>query len=269
MKVACVQLNSRDDVAANVAAATALVEEAAAAGARFVALPETWTYKGRRSGLAAAAEPPDGPSNAALAALAARHRIYVLAGSLYEPSGSKGRYFNTSVLFGPDGRALAQYRKVHLFDAVSGKTPYRESEHLVAGSEAVLAQIDGVYAGLSICYDLRFPELYRALVLRGARVLLVPSAFTAHTGEAHWEVLLRARAIENACFVVAPDQVGTHLPGRSCWGHSMIVDPWGKVLAVAEGGPGICLADLDLAAVDTVRAQIPSLAQRVPEAYGQ
>ena len=268
MKVACVQLNSRADVAANVAAATALVEEAAAAGAHLVALPETWTYKGRRSGLAAAAEPPDGPSNAALAALAARHRIYVLAGSLYEPSGRQDHYFNTSVLFGPDGRPLATYRKIHLFDAVSGTTAYRESGHLVPGSQAVLAQVDGVGVGLSICYDLRFPELYRTLALRGARLMLVPSAFTAHTGEAHWEVLLRARAIENACFVIAPDQVGTHLPGRSCWGHSMIVDPWGTVLAVAEDGPGLCIADLDLAAVDRVRAQIPALEHRVPEAYG-
>lgn len=272
LRVACVQMNTRADVAANVAAATALVEEAAAAGARFVALPETWAYKGRGAGIRAHAEPLDGPSTTALAQLAARHGVFVLAGSHYElPSpaaAADGRVYNTSVLLGPDGGVRAVYRKLHLFDAVSGGTPYRESDDLLPGDTLVTADVDGVTVGLTICYDLRFPELYRTLALRGAEVLLVPAAFTAFTGAAHWEVLLRARAIENGCFVVAPDQVGEHLPGRTCFGRSMIVDPWGAKLAEIETGVGVCLADLDMTRLDEVRAQLPSLAGRRPDVYG-
>jgi len=292
LRVACVQMNTRADVAANVAAATALVEEAVAAGARLIALPETWAYKGRGSGIRAHAEPLDGPSNGALAALAARHGVHVLAGSHYESAprrgvaaaggatergaGSRpgedtpgdGRVYNTSVLFGPDGTVRAVYRKIHLFDAVSGGTPYRESDDLLPGDALATADVDGVTVGLTVCYDLRFPELYRALALRGAQVLLVPAAFTAFTGAAHWEVLLRARAIENGCFVVAPDQVGEHLPGRACFGRSMIVDPWGAKLAEVETGVGVCVADLDTARLDEVRAQLPSLAGRRPDVYG-
>jgi predicted amidohydrolase len=268
LRVACVQLNTRDDVAANVAAASSLVEEAAAAGARLVALPETWAFKGGREGILASAEPVEGPCNAALATLAARHGLYLLAGSIYEPAGEPGHVYNTSALFGPDGALRAVYRKVHLFDAVSAGVVYRESDELLPGDELVTAQVDGVQVGLSICYDLRFPELFRALALRGARLLLVPAAFTTHTGAAHWELLLRARAVENGCFVVAPDQVGEHLPGRGCWGHSMIVDPWGTVLAEQSQGTGVCVADLDLTRVDEVRAQLPGLAGRRPEVYG-
>ena len=276
LRVACVQLNTGADTAENVRAAGVLVEEAAADGARFVALPETWAFKGRRDGIMASAEPVDGPSNAALARLAARLGIFVLAGSHYEPSPEPDRVYNTSVLLGPDGAVLAAYRKVHLFDAVAGAAVYRESSYLKPGEEVVTAQIDlaridlapagPVTLGLSICYDLRFPELYRALALAGAQVLCVPAAFTAPTGAAHWEVLLRARAIENGCFVIAPDQVGEHLPGRACYGHSMIVDPWGEVLAELPDGAGVCVADLDLARVAEVRAQIPSLRDRHPEA---
>jgi deaminated glutathione amidase len=273
LRVACVQLTTRADKAENVRVATGLVEDAAAAGARFVALPETWAFKGRRDGIMASAEPVDGPSNAALAELAARLGIFVLAGSHYEPSPAPDRVYNTSVLFGPDGAAAATYRKVHLFDAVSGVAVYRESGYLTPGAEVVTAEVDVapvglVSLGMSICYDLRFPELYRALALAGAQLLCVPAAFTAHTGAAHWETLLRARAIENGCFVIAPDQVGEHLPGRGCYGHSMIVDPWGEVLAELPDGVGVCLADLDLARVGEVRAQIPSLRDRRPKVYG-
>jgi deaminated glutathione amidase len=305
LRVACVQMNTRADVAANVAATTALVERAVVAGARLVALPETWAYKGRGAGIRAHAEPLDGPSNTALAALAARHAVYVLAGSHYEtPPEAKavgmgareaprtgapgsharhadeggaggpeataadgGRVYNTSVLFGPDGAVRAVYRKIHLFDAVSGDTVYRESDDLLPGDTLVTADVDGVTVGLTVCYDLRFPELYRSLAVRGAEVLLVPAAFTAFTGAAHWEVLLRARAIENGCFVVAPDQVGEHLPGRACFGRSMVVDPWGAKLAEVESGVGVCVADLDLARLDEVRAQVPSLEGRRPELY--
>jgi predicted amidohydrolase len=275
IRVACVQLNTRADRSANVLAAAALVEEAAAAGAQIVALPETWAYKGPGEGIHATAEPPGGPSNAALAEVTARHGAWLLAGSVYEPSPVPGRVYNTSALFGPDGALRAVYRKIHLFDAVSGTVAYRESDDLLAGTEVVTASVEPaapertrVTVGLSICYDLRFPELYRALALGGAQILFVPAAFTAHTGEAHWELLLRARAVENGCFVVAPNQVGEHLPGRECFGNSMVVDPWGTVVARVESGVGICVADLDLGRVAEVRAQLPSLANRRPEAYG-
>ena len=271
LRVACVQLNTRDDVAANVRAALELVEAAADRGARLIALPETWAFKGRREGIVASAEPPDGPSNRALSAVAARRGVWVLAGSIYEPAPD-GLVANVSALFDPAGSRCAVYRKIHLFDVTSGAVRYEESEEVVPGREIVTADIDTadgtlVRLGLSICYDLRFPGLYSSLALRGARILCVPSAFTAHTGVAHWEVLLRARAIENGCFVVAPDQVGEHLPGRDCFGHSMIVDPWGTVLARLEGGVGLCVADLDLARLDEVRGQIPSLEHRRPDVY--
>jgi len=275
LRVACVQMNTRGDVAANVGVASALVDEAAAAGARLVALPETWVYKGRREGIRASAEAVDGPSNAALAQLAARLGIFVLAGSIYEPSPVPGRVCNASALFGPHGDLLAAYRKIHLFDLIAGTTVYRESGYVTPGADLVTAEIDvgssdpaaTVTLGLTICYDLRFPELYRSLALRGAQLLCVPSAFTAYTGAAHWEVLLRARAVENGCFVIAPGQVGEHLPGRACFGHSMIVDPWGAVLAEVQDGIGFCIADLDLGRVAEVRAQIPSLQNRRPGTY--
>lgn len=268
LRVACIQLNSAGDTAANVAAATRLAGAAADAGARLVALPETWAFKGRRAGILASAEPVDGPCNTALRELAAGRQVYLLNGSHYEPSPHPGRVYNTSVLFGPGGEIVAVYRKVHLFDAVSGTTVYRESDELSPGDKVVTAEVDGVTVGLTICYDLRFPELYRALALRGAEVLLVPSAFTHFTGSAHWEVLVRARAVENGCFVVAPDQTGFHLPERQCFGHSMVVDPWGTVLARLDEEVGLCVADLDLEAVARVRAHIPSLAGRRPGVYG-
>lgn len=272
LRVACVQMNTRDDVAENLRVALELVDAAADLGARLVALPETWAFKGRREGIVASAERPDGPANAALAHRAASRGLWLLAGSIYEPSTVPDHVFNVSALFCPDGRLRASYRKIHLFDAVSGTAVYRESSYLVPGDDIVTADVAiaggaTVRLGLSICYDLRFPELYRTLALRGAEVLCVPSAFTAHTGAAHWEVLLRARAIENGCFVIAPDQVGEHLPGRDCHGHSMIVDPWGEVLAQVDDDVGVCVADLELGRLDEVRGQIPSLENRRPRAY--
>jgi predicted amidohydrolase len=271
LRVACVQLNTRQDVAANVRAALELVEEAADQGARLVALPETWAFKGGRDGIVATAEAPDGPSNTALAEAAARRGMWVLAGSVYEPAAD-GLVANVSALFDPAGELRATYRKIHLFDVTTATARYEESEEVEPGAEIVTTDVDTaegerVRLGLSICYDLRFPGLYSSLALRGAQVLCVPSAFTAYTGAAHWEVLLRARAIENGCFVVAPDQVGEHLPGRDCFGHSMIVDPWGTVLARVEKGAGVCVADLDLGRLDEVRAQIPSLEHRRPDVY--
>jgi deaminated glutathione amidase len=271
LRVACVQLNTRDDVAANVRVAAELAESAADQGARLVALPETWAFKGRREGIVATAEAPDGPSNRALAAVAARRGVWLLAGSVYEPAPG-GLVSNVSALFDPAGELRAVYRKIHLFDVTSGMVRYEESEEVVPGEEIVTADVEAedgtpVRLGLSICYDLRFPGLYTSLALRGARILCVPAAFTAYTGAAHWEVLLRARAIENGCFVIAPDQVGEHLPGRACFGDSMIVDPWGTVLARVEQGVGLCVADLDLARLDEVRGQIPALEHRRPDVY--
>ena len=196
-----------------------VVEAAADQGARLVALPETWAFKGRREGIVATAEPPDGPSNRALAAAAARRGIWLLAGSVYEPAAA-GLVSNVSALFDPAGDLRAVYRKIHLFDVTSGAVRYEESEEVEPGEEIVTVDVDTadsapVRLGLSICYDLRFPGLYTSLALRGARILCVPAAFTAHTGAAHWEVLLRARAIENGCFVVAPDQVGAICRGAT------------------------------------------------------
>ena len=267
LRAACVQLNTRQDATAAVRTAGELVRKAADEGARLIALPETWAYKGGHAGIAASAQALDGPSNGILAELAAELGVYVLAGSIYEPSPVAARVYNTSALYGPGGELLAAYRKIHLFDVVAGTVVYRESDDVAAGAHVVTAEVDGVTVGLSICYDLRFPELYRSLALRGADVLLVPSAFTAYTGAAHWEVLLRARAVENGCFVVAPAQVGEHLPGRDCWGHSMLVDPWGVVLAELAEGVGVCVADLDLERLAEVRAQIPPLENRRPDAY--
>jgi predicted amidohydrolase len=267
VKVACVQMNSRADKAANVTAAADLVRRAAAAGARLVVLPETWTFKNGRAALADAAEAIDGPSNRLLAGLAAELDIYILAGSIYETSDRPDRFGNASVLFDPAGAPVAVYRKIHLFDAVAGARVYRESDDLLPGDRLVTGDVDGVSVGLSICYDLRFPELYRALALHGARIVVVPAAFTEATGRAHWEVLLRARAIENGCFVVAAGQWGVHGDDRRCYGHSMIVDPWGTVLAVAPDGVGLCDAELDLSAVDRAREQLPVLAHRRPALY--
>jgi predicted amidohydrolase len=267
MRVACVQLNSRSDKAVNVAAAVELVRRAAAAGARLIVLPETWTFKGSHAALPAMAEAIAGPSNTVLAGLAAELGVYVLAGSIYERGASPARFANASALFDPAGAPLAVYRKIHLFDAVAGSQAYRESDDLAAGDELVTAQVDEVTVGLTICYDLRFPELYRALAARGARLILVPSAFTEATGRDHWEVLLRARAIENGCFVAAAGQWGVHGADRHCYGHSMIVDPWGVVLAVASDGVGLCVADLDLGEVDRVREQLPVLAHRRTALY--
>ncbi len=272
LRAACVQMNSRGDVAENVRAAVGLVEAAADQGARLVALPETWAFKGAREGILATAEAPDGPSNTAVAAAASRRGMWLLAGSIYETSPLADRVYNTSVLFDPHGTVRAVYRKIHLFDVVSGDVAYEESRDVVPGADLVTADVtvsrdEAFRLGLTVCYDLRFPELYRALALRGAAVLCAPAAFTAHTGAAHWDVLVRARAVENTCFVLAPDQVGEHLPGRSCHGQSCIVDPWGTVLARVEDGAGVCVADLDLDRLDEVRAQIPSLENRRPGVY--
>jgi len=263
--VAAVQLNSNGDKSRNLEVAERLVRAAAADGAALVALPEKWNLLAAGEELLAGAEPLDGPSLAAARAWARELGVHVLAGSVAEATGE--RAFNTSVLIGPDGEDLAVYRKVHLFDVEAGGVTYRESAHEQPGAELATAPAGELVVGLSVCYDLRFPELYRILALRGADLLTVPSAFTTATGRDHWEVLLRARAIEDQAFVLAPNQVGTAPPHFDSWGHSAIVDPWGRLLAVA--GPGECFvaADLDLAERERVRESLPSLAHRRPAAY--
>ena len=265
MRAAAVQLNSTNDKARNLEAAERLVRAAAVDGAELVALPEKWNLLAAGEELLAGAEPLDGPSLSAARGWARELGVNLLAGSISERGGEKA--FNTSVLIGPEGEDLAVYRKIHMFDVEVGGVAYRESEHEEPGTEIVTAPLGGLIAGLSVCYDLRFPELYRILAVRGARLLTVPSAFTLATGRDHWEVLLRARAIENQAFVLAPNQVGEAPPHFSSYGHSAIVDPWGAVLATAADGERFVAADLDLAAQEQVRESLPSLANRRPEAY--
>jgi deaminated glutathione amidase len=265
LRVAAVQLNSRNDKAANLAAAERLVRAAAADGAELVALPEKWNLLAAGEELLAGAEPLDGPSLSAARAWARELDIHLLAGSICESGGERAS--NTSVLIGPDGEDLATYRKIHMFDVDAGGVSYRESEYEQPGSELVTAPLGELVAGLSVCYDLRFPELFRILALRGAGLLIVPSAFTRTTGRDHWEVLLRARAIENQAFVLAPNQVGEASPHFDSFGHSAIVDPWGAVLAIAPDEECFVAADLDLAGQARVRESLPSLANRQPRTY--
>jgi predicted amidohydrolase len=265
VRVAAVQLNSTGDKGRNLAGAERLVRAAAADRAELVALPEKWNLLGPGEEMAAGAEPLDGPSLAAARGWARELGIHLLAGSIAERGEDKA--FNTSVLIGPGGEDVAVYRKIHMFDVEAGGVEYRESEHEEAGSEIVTAPLGDLTVGLSVCYDLRFPELYRILAVRGARLIAVPSAFTLATGRDHWEVLLRARAIENQAFVLAPNQVGEAPPHYSSFGHSAIVDPWGAVLATAPDEECFVAADLDLAAQDQVRESLPSLANRRPGAY--
>jgi len=265
LRVAAVQLNSTDEKSRNLAVAERLVREAAADGAELVALPEKWNLLAGGAALVAGAEPLDGPSLGAAREWAAELGIHLLAGSISEAAAEKA--FNTSVLIGPDGSDLAVYRKIHMFDVDVGGVAYRESEHEEPGSEIVTAGAAELTVGLTVCYDLRFPELFRILAVRGARLLSVASAFTTNTGRDHWEVLLRARAIENQAFVLAPNQSGEAPPHFDSFGHSSIVDPWGRMLATAPEGECFVSADLDLSSQEEVRESLPSLANRRPEAY--
>ena len=267
MRVAAVQLNSNGDKERNLASAERLVRAAATDGAELVALPEKWNLLAGGRELVAGAEPLEGPSLSAARGWARELGIHLLAGSISERGEEGEKASNTSVLIGPDGEDLAVYRKIHMFDVDAGGVSYRESEHEQAGTEPVVAPLGDLTLGMSVCYDLRFPELFRILALRGARLVAVPSAFTLATGRDHWEVLLRARAIEDQVFVVAPNQVGEAPPHFSSFGRSMIVDPWGVVLATAPDGECFVAADLDLAGQDRVRASLPSLANRRPGAY--
>ena len=257
---AIVQMTSTADREANLARAADLVARAAAHGARLVATPENTNYLGPAGEKVRLAEPLDGPTCLLFAELARSHQIHLLLGSFNEASDEPGRCHNTSILFGPDGARLATYRKIHLFDVdVSDSVRYRESASIKPGDRPVVAATPLGRLGLSICYDLRFGNLYRRLVRDGAEVLCVPAAFTLTTGRDHWEPLLRARAIECQSYVLAPAQCGRHDdPGlRESFGHALIVDPWGHVVAMAPDGPGLALAEIDLERVARVRRAIP------------
>ena len=267
LRVALVQFEARDDVEANIARAAALAAEAAV-GSDLVVLPEYVQYRGSVDGFRRSARSVPGPTTDVFAAIAREHGCWILAGSHAEASGDPARPYNTVVLFDRSGALVARYRKLHLFDvAVDDGPADTESARVTPGDRAVVASVDGVGLGLSICYDLRFPELYRALSLAGAGVLAVPAVFTERTGRDHWEVLLRARAIENGAYVVAAGGCGAGGPGAiAAWGHSMVVDPWGGVVASAGTEEGIVRAELDLTRVAAARRQIPALANRRPDA---
>jgi nitrilase len=278
IKIAALQMVSTPDVARNLEAAARLIAEAARGGAALVALPEYFCLLGRRDTdkLAAAEAPGQGPIQAFLSDAARRHGLFVLGGTLPVaapsaggPSAAGPRVLNRSCLYGPRGRELAHYDKVHLFAFDNGRESYDEGRTLAAGERPVAAELPlpawgeaPLRLGLSVCYDLRFPELYRALMRPPCDVIAVPSAFTHTTGLAHWEVLLRARAIENQCYVLAAAQGGTHENGRRTFGHSLIVDPWGEVLACRDEGEGVVMAEIDAARIAQVRRQLPALAHR-------
>jgi predicted amidohydrolase len=264
LSVAAVQLNSQADVAQNLASARELVRRAAQRGAALVVLPENFAFFGPETEKRGVAEPLSGGKVvSALSEMARESQVYLVGGGFPEQSSDPERPHNTALVLGPDGAELGAYRKIHLFDVELGSGgSYSESAATSPGSAAVVVDIAGFKVGLSICYDVRFPELYRKLSDQGAEVLLVPAAFTLHTGKDHWHVLLRARAIEAQAFVVAAAQHGAHPGGRQTYGHSLIADPWGTVIAEASDGPGLALATLERSRLEAVRRSLPSLSHR-------
>ena len=260
---AAIQMLATDDKAANLKEAKHWLRRAAAQGARVAALPEVFIWRGNKKSERESAEPIPGPTSNALAELAHDLGIYVLAGSILEAIPASPKAYNTSLLFEPSGKILATYRKIHLFDVdLANGTSLRESATREFGTRVASADMGFCKAGLSVCYDLRFPELYRRLADKSAHVIFVPSAFTAYTGQAHWETLLRARAIENQAYVIAADQFGKSARSFECHGHSMVVDPWGTILAELADGPGIIAAEIDLDRLAQVRAELPALTHR-------
>ncbi len=267
IKAAVVQMSSTPVKAENLRVAEDLIREAVAAGADLVALPELWSCHGLEEAYRENAEPIPGPTTEFLGGLARELGVYVLGGSIFEGSPDADRLYNTSTFFDPSGEMVARYRKIHLFDVKAPDRDYLESRTVAPGSEIVTAKAGPTTVGLSVCYDVRFPELYRILALRGAEILAVPAAFTVPTGKDHWEILLRARAVENQAYVVAPAQWGRKADGRLTYGRSMIVDPWGTILAQHPDRDGFALATLNLAYLDRFRAEFPALVNRRPETY--
>jgi len=268
VKVAAVQLNSTADFDANKATADRLTRAAAADGAQLIVLPEKWTAIGSDEQLRATAEPLDGPAVSWARTIAGELAVDLVAGSFLERIPGEEKLANTCVHVSPSGAVRAVYRKLHMFDVCIDGRSFRESDIELPGDEIVLSETSsGVELGLAVCYDLRFPELFRILAVGGARILALPSAFTLPTTRDHWEVLVRARAIENQAFVIAANQVGPHPGGNRSGGRSMIVDPWGVVLAQAPDGEHHIVAELDLERQLEIRAQLPVLSGRRPEAY--
>jgi predicted amidohydrolase len=259
-RVAAIQMLASDDKAANLNEAVGWIRKAAREGARVVALPEVFIWRGEPKKERESAEPVPGPTTETMAGLARELRVYLLAGSIHEAIPDSHKVYNTSLLFDPRGQLIASYRKIHLFDVdLANGVCARESATRAYGDMMVVAPTELCPMGLTICYDLRFPELYRALVKQGAQLIFVPAAFTSYTGQAHWETLLRARAIENQVYVIAPDQFGKSPKSFESHGHSMIIDPWGKVLATLADGPGVVIAEIDLDYLMKVRAELPAL----------
>lgn len=257
---AAIQMTSSSDKAANIERAERVIRLAAARGAHLVALPEVFNWRGKRADEPEAAENFEDQTLTLMGGLARELEIHLLAGSITEHIEGQSKRYNTSVLFGPDGGRIAVYRKIHLFDIdLPRRVTIRESDVKIPGDEVVTARTTLGTIGLSICYDLRFPELFRRLAFAGARILMIPSAFTFPTGEAHWDVLIRARAIENQCYVIAPAQFGANVHGFSDYGNSMIVDPWGRVLARASDQEGVVIAPIDMDYLERVRRELPAL----------
>jgi predicted amidohydrolase len=266
LRVAAVQLSSQEDVRENLARAASAIRSAAERGAQLVLLPENFAFMGPEPEKRSIAEElgKAGPIESMLAEASAKHSINVIAGGFPEASADRDRPFNTCAVFGPDGKLVTRYRKIHLFDvSLPDGTELCESKATLAGSEPLVVQVGGFGVGLSICYDLRFPELYRRLVDLGAELIVVPAAFTLTTGKDHWHVLLRARAIEAQSWVMAAAQWGKHPKGRLTYGHSLVADPWGTIVAECSDGEGLALADVDRAILTRVRQSLPSLAHRV------
>ncbi|HEX9585296.1 MAG TPA: carbon-nitrogen hydrolase family protein [Gammaproteobacteria bacterium] len=259
VKLALAQTTSTDDFARNLAVAEAMIPAAAAAGADILAYPEVFLFIGARARKLEIAEPLDGPTVSRFREAATRFGMLLLLGSIHEKAeGQDSRVYNTAVLIGRDGEILSTYRKLKLFDVALPHLSIRESDTIVPGdAPPPVVATDIARIGLSICFDLRYPALYQDLRRRGAELVFVPSNFTARTGEAHWSVLLRARAIENQFYVAAPAQAGQHNPEYRSFGHTLAVDPWGRVLCEAAGGPGLVFADIDLAYLQKVRAELP------------
>lgn len=265
--IAMVQMDSQNDKGENLRQACAWIDEAAARGAKVVCFPEVMNLIGKNVGEGGGREQIPGYTTEILCKKAAEHGIYIHGGSITEDLEGERRSANTSVFISPEGTILASYSKLHMFDiTLADGTPFNESARVRPGQEIVTVETELGIFGMSICYDVRFPELYRLMALRGAQVIFVPSSFTMPTGKDHWEPLLRARAIENGCYIVAPGQIGTK-PAYTAYGNSLVADPWGTVIARAKDMPGVIYAEIDLDYLDKIREQIPSLDNRRTDLY--
>ncbi|HRJ53569.1 MAG TPA: carbon-nitrogen hydrolase family protein [Candidatus Thiothrix moscowensis] len=267
--MAAIQMASGPQVQANLMEAGRLIKEAAERSAKLVVLPETFAMMGANEAdrVAIAETFGEGPIQAFISQQAKKHGVWIVAGTIPIRSDDPGRAYAASILYNDKGEAVARYDKIHLFDVLLSENQevYTESDTTVPGHEAIVVDTPFGKLGMSVCYDLRFPELYRRLSARGAQILVIPSAFTELTGNAHWEALLRARAIENLCYVIAPGQGGYHVNGRTTYGHSMIIDYWGRIRGVQERGTGVVIAEIELAAQEQTRKTFPVLSHRCPE----